>query len=84
MFRKRVVSIDNQLTMQTFTFDNIVTSYFLNIDLSVFIVSFGKEIQEVVYFVFSTYYAFLACILLAFSCVCVGVFRDKSPVPFLC
>ena len=52
------------------------TSY--NIDLSVCIASFGKERQEVVYFSRSTRSACLACIPLALSCVCVGMFFNKN------
>ena len=57
-------------------FDNIVTSCFLNIELSVCIASFGKETQEVVYFGLSTCSECLDFIPLTLYCVCVGMFSN--------
>ena len=65
-----------------FAFDNIVTSHFLNIYLSVCIVSCGKETQEVVYFGLSACSACLACAPFVLSFVCVGVIRNRSKAWF--
>ena len=57
-----------------FTFDKIVTSYFLSIDLSICFVPFGKETQEVVCVGQLVCSAYLACNPLALSCVEISYF----------
>ena len=65
-------------------FDNIVTSCFLNIDLSVCVASFEKETHEVVYFGLSNCAAYLACDPLDLYFICVGAFRNIKNDHFSC
>ena len=66
-----------------FTFDNLVTSYFLIIDLRVCIVFFWKEIQEVVYFPQLISSVCSACAPLSLSCICIRhwMLRNASQRP---